>query len=90
MVALAGRAAGPASRRPSSRSPEWPRRRPAGVIGLSAGAPATRRGSVATMLLIELGDPRGDCGVGSRYVRDWLADAATAVIAATGILWLTS
>ena len=58
----------------------------AGVIGLAVGALAARRGSVATMLLIGLGDPDGECGLRAGYGRTWVPVAALAVAAATAAL----
>jgi arsenical pump membrane protein len=58
------------------------------LTGVSVGALAGPRGSVATILVRDLGGTRAWGAVGSGYVRLWLPTAAAAAAAATTLVWL--
>jgi hypothetical protein len=58
------------------------------LSGVSVGALAGPRGSVATLLVRDLGGRRAWRSVRAGYVRLWLPTATVAAAAATALVWL--
>ena len=60
------------------------------LAGVSVGALAGSRGSVATLLVRDLAGRRFSAAIGEGYMRLWPATAAVAAMAATALIWLTA
>jgi hypothetical protein len=60
------------------------------LAGLSVGALAGSRGSVATVLVRERAGRRFSAAIGDGYLRLWPATAIVAAAAATALIWLTA
>jgi arsenical pump membrane protein len=60
------------------------------LAGLSVGALAGSRGSVATLLVRERAGHRFSAAIGDGYLRLWPATAIVAATAATALIWLTT
>lgn len=60
------------------------------LAGVSVGALAGSRGSVATLLVRDLAGPSLSAAIGDGYPRLWPATATVAAMAATALIWFTA
>jgi arsenical pump membrane protein len=60
------------------------------LAGVSVGALAGSRGSVATVLVRDLAGGSFSAAIGEGYLRLWPATAAVAAMAATALIWFTA
>ena len=58
------------------------------LAGISVGALAGSRGSVATLLVRDLAGRRFSAAIGEGYLRLWPATATVAAMAASALIWL--